>query len=105
MVIGNSSSGLTEVPSFHIPTINIGDRQKGRTHAETVIDCKCDKDSIIAAMTEAETEDFRKNCMKAENPFERADVAKNIVDIIKREMMNRSIDLKKKFYDIQFEEA
>ena len=105
MVIGNSSSGLTEVPSFHIPTINIGDRQKGRTHAETVIDCECDKDSIIAAMAVAETEDFRKSCMKAENPFERADVAKNIVDIIKREMMDRTIDLKKKFYDIQFEEA
>lgn len=105
MVIGNSSSGLTEVPSFHIPTINIGDRQKGRTHAETVIDCECDKDSIIAAMTAAETEDFRKSCMKAENPFERAEVAKNIVGIIKREMMDRNIDLKKKFYDIQFEEA
>lgn len=104
MVIGNSSSGITEAPSFHVPTVNIGDRQKGRTHAETVIDCSSDKESILAAMKKAGTEKFRSCCRNAENPFEKPDVAKNVVNIIKREMLDKTIDLKKKFYDIQFEE-
>ena len=102
MVMGNSSSGITEVPSFHIPTINIGDRQKGRTHAETVIDCKSDTDSILSAMEKAESEEYRKICLKAVNPFEKPNVAENIVSTIKSEMMNKAIDIKKIFYDIPF---
>ncbi len=56
MVIGNSSSGIIEAPSFRIPTVNIGDRQKGRVRADSVIDCKpCkpQKLDIIKAMKEA----------------------------------------------------
>ena len=102
MVMGNSSSGITEVPSFHIPTINIGDRQKGRTHAETVIDCKSDTDSILSAMEKAESEEYRKICLRAVNPFEKPNVAENIVSTIKSEMMNKAIDIKKIFYDIPF---
>lgn len=102
MVMGNSSSGITEVPSFHVPTINIGDRQKGRAHAETVIDCKSDTNSILCAMEKAESEEYRKNCLEAVNPFEKPNVAENIVSIIKREMMDKPIDLKKTFYDIPF---
>lgn len=102
MVIGNSSSGITEVPSFHVPTINIGDRQKGRTHAQTVIDCAWDTDSILEAMSQAESDEVRKICLEAKNPFEKPDVAKNIVETIKREMLDKQIDLKKVFYDISF---
>lgn len=102
MVMGNSSSGITEVPSFHVPTINIGNRQKGRTHAETVIDCKEDAQSILHAMEKAESEEFRKVCLNAHNPFEKADVAENIVSTMKREMLDKSIELKKSFYDIPF---
>lgn len=105
MVMGNSSSGLIEVPSFHVPTVNIGDRQKGRTHAQTVIDCNPDKDSILRAMETAESDEFRRCCEEAVNPYEKADVAKNIVDIVKREMLDKTIDLKKEFYDIQFQEV
>ena len=60
-VVGNSSSGIIEVPSFHIPTINIGDRQKGRIQAETVINCKPEKESIVKAIDMALSDDFNNN--------------------------------------------
>lgn len=102
MVIGNSSSGITEVPSFHIPTINIGNRQKGRTHAQTVIDCESDTNSIVKAIEKAESKEYRCICAEANNPFEKPNVAENIVATIKSEMLSKSIDLKKSFYDIEF---
>ncbi len=105
MVIGNSSSGITEAPSFHIPTVNIGNRQKGRSHAETVIDCKNDVESIVKAIDLGETKDFRQICLMAENPFEKPHVAESIVSIIKREMLDKPIELKKEFYDISFGEV
>lgn len=105
MVIGNSSSGITEVPSFHVPTINIGDRQKGRFHGDTVIDCGNDRKSILEAIELGETEEFRQMCLKAENPFEKPHVAETIVSTIKQEMMDKPIDLKKEFYDISFGEV
>src|SRR5690606_39122045 len=58
VVIGNSSSGLIEVPSFHKPTINIGDRQKGRIKGETVIDCDPECRSIKQAIDQALSEEF-----------------------------------------------
>ena len=57
MVVGNSSSGLIEVPSFKIPTVNIGDRQGGREQAQTVIQCDPQKESILKPYTK----DFLKN--------------------------------------------
>ena len=58
-VIGNSSSGIIEVPSFKIPTINIGDRQKGRTQARSVINCIPKADNIIEAISTASSEEFK----------------------------------------------
>ena len=101
MVMGNSSSGLIEAPSFHIPTINIGDRQKGRAHANSVIDCAEDTDSILDAMRKAESEEFRNICKKSINPYEGKNIAENIVSIIKREMLDKKVDLKKEFYDLK----
>ena len=100
MVIGNSSSGIIEAPSFHIPTINIGDRQKGRTQAATVINCEADTNSILCAMEQAESGEFRNMCKQVKNPYEQQDVANTIVEIIKQKMLRQEIDLKKVFYDI-----
>lgn len=100
MVIGNSSSGIIEAPSFHIPTVNIGDRQKGRTQAATVINCEADTNSILRAMEQAESDEFRNMCKQAKNPYEQQDVANTIVEIIKQKMLRQKIDLKKVFYDI-----
>ena len=64
-VLGNSSSGLMEAPAFHIPTVNIGDRQKGRLRTEGVIDCGEDAPSIIQAVRLALSDAFREKCGKA----------------------------------------
>ncbi len=105
MVIGNSSSGIIEVPSFHVPTVNIGDRQKGRACADSVICCKSDTKSILCAMEKAASKDFRDLCKIVKNPYEKTHVAESIVSIIKREMLDKPIELKKEFYDISFGEV
>lgn len=103
MVIGNSSSGLVEAPSFGVPTINIGDRQKGRLRAESVIDCEPARDSIGAAMQQADEEDYRKLCRNAVNPYGDGHTSEKIVKAI-RKAMEQGMDLKKKFYDIEVRE-
>ena len=64
-VIGNSSSGLYEAPSFKIPTVNIGDRQKGRVRAASVIDCAPEQGAIHAAIDKS----FAMDCSRVENPY------------------------------------
>ncbi|MCC8172053.1 MAG: UDP-N-acetylglucosamine 2-epimerase [Parabacteroides sp.] len=82
-VIGNSSSGLVEAPSAHIPTLNIGDRQKGRTRGASVYDCaSSDTASIITGLKTVLSEEFRKIAYRAANPYEKASTAQNIFDVI-----------------------
>lgn len=95
MVIGNSSSGIIEAPSFHIPTVNIGDRQKGRIRAGSVIDCSTDSKSIVKAMQEAKTMD----CSSIINPYGDGNAISKIVNAIDK-LFEKEIDLKKHFYDI-----
>ncbi len=98
-VVGNSSSGLIEVPSFRIPTVNIGDRQRGRIKASSIIDCTPDYESIKKAIEKALSKDFKEVANKTSNPYDRGNASEQIVSVIK------GIDLKqivkKKFYDIQ----
>lgn len=100
MVIGNSSSGLIEVPSFRIPTINIGDRQKGRLKAASVIDCIPDADNISKAITYARTKEFLEISREVRNPYGDGNTSKKIVEAVVS-MMSSKIDLKKKFYDME----
>ena len=97
-VVGNSSSGIVEVPSFHIPTVNIGDRQKGRLRASSVIDCKPNAGSISKALNTALSTEFKQQALYTSNPYELPDTAKNIFEII------RSYPLagitRKHFYDL-----
>ena len=102
MVIGNSSSGLVEVPSFHVPTVNIGNRQKGRLRPESVIDCSNNADDIIAAMKLAQSESFKEHCMNCVNPYGNGRTTEEIVRYIDV-MLSNKIDLRKKFYDIDYE--
>lgn len=83
-VIGNSSSGIMEVPSFGVPTINIGNRQKGRVRAESVIDCAPDVNSISTAISLALLPGFRIMASRMENPYEKRDTIKIMVDEIKK---------------------
>lgn len=100
MVIGNSSSGIIEVPSFHVPTIDIGDRQKGRLAAASVIHCRPQKEDIIKAMRNAQTKEFTGSIAEVENPYEKNGTSRRIVEIIKDFLVYDKINLKKKFYDL-----
>ena len=98
-VVGNSSSGLIEVPSFKTPTINIGDRQRGRLKSETVIDCEPTKESILDAIRYSESESFRKILNTAINIYGTGDSSIKIIDVL-REFELDGI-LKKKFYNLR----
>ncbi|MBE0465955.1 MAG: UDP-N-acetylglucosamine 2-epimerase (hydrolyzing) [Candidatus Desulforudis sp.] len=70
-VVGNSSSGIIEAPSFNVPTVNIGDRQKGRLRAESVIDVPCRKEDILFALHKAlHDEHFRRQVRQTKNPYD-----------------------------------
>jgi UDP-hydrolysing UDP-N-acetyl-D-glucosamine 2-epimerase len=93
VVVGNSSSGLYEVPTFKKPTINIGDRQKGRLAASSVIHCRPVTEDIIAAIQMADTLD----CSQVQNPYGEGNSAARIVATIKKISDLRNL-LKKHFF-------
>lgn len=100
-VMGNSSSGILEAPSFGIPTINIGDRQKGRIQAQSIINCEPDQDSIELAIKLAMSEDFIEIARNVKNPYGNGQTSRKIVDVIKEFILNDKVDLKKKFFDLE----
>ena len=97
-VAGNSSSGIIEVPSFGIPTVDIGDRQRGRVSAESVIHCRNEEADIERALAQALSSEFRSQIRDMKNPYEGSHTSQRIVEVIE-EALNRGIELKKKFYD------
>lgn len=99
IMIGNSSSGLYEAPVFKIPTINIGNRQKGRVHGNTVINCEVSENAINNAILTALSENFQDQCKKSENMFGDGHAAEKIIKHIK-DKLKGTIDLEKQFYDI-----
>ncbi|RAU36890.1 UDP-N-acetylglucosamine 2-epimerase [Enterobacter sp. ECC-175] len=98
-LIGNSSSGLIEIPSLAIPTINIGDRQKGRVRGPSVIDCICETESIFLAIEKSQTNFFDKKNQQTLNPYFKRKVLDNIVGIIKSFLEKNSTGYKD-FYDL-----
>lgn len=101
MVIGNSSSGLIETPSFGIPTVNIGDRQKGRLRAESVIDCQPEKEEIERAIRKADENRFRERIKEIKNPYGDGETSDKITAVLEERLCRREILLKKKFYNIE----
>ena len=99
LVIGNSSSGLVEVPAFEIPTVNIGDRQKGRTSADSVIDCKPNESAIIEAIERGLSERFRNSIKGIKLPFGDGSTSEKIVNVLMDYLKNGKIKVEKKFYD------
>ncbi len=97
-VVGNSSSGLIEVPSFKKGTINIGDRQRGRLQAESVINCAPTRPSIAAALERLYNADFQASLSQVRNPYGEGGASEKVVKSIK----NYAIDglAKKAFYDL-----
>lgn len=99
MVIGNSSSGILEAPSFHIPTVNIGNRQKGRVRAESVVDCGNSEDEIQKAVRKAEKMKQSGICKDVINPYEGKNTSEKIYKVIVGFLNNSKIS--KEFYDIE----
>ena len=103
MVVGNSSSGLIEVPSFKIPTVNIGDRQGGREQAQTVIQCDPQEESILQALQKGFSQKFRDSMKYAVNPYGDGQTSPRIKNRLK-EILLRDYGpcnfIKKDFYDI-----
>ena len=98
-VVGNSSSGIIEVPSFGIPTLNIGDRQKGRIASDSVVHCGTDKREIVDGLRivlSREQKDKAKRCL---NPYDKENTIQRILGIIKHYPLNNLVH--KTFYNIE----
>ena len=98
VVIGNSSSGLLEVPSFKIPTINIGDRQKGRLKADSVIDCIPTSQSIFEAITYSLNSHTKDKLKDIRNPYGDGGASQRVINVLEKIDLNSII--KKKFHDL-----
>lgn len=97
-VVGNSSSGLVEAPSFRIGTINIGDRQRGRLKAASVIDCEPVRNAIISALNQLYSTAFQQRLVTVVNPYGTGGASDAIVATL--EAMPLDGLLKKRFYDV-----
>ncbi|MDI7226663.1 UDP-N-acetylglucosamine 2-epimerase, partial [Leptospira santarosai] len=99
-VVGNSSSGLLEVPTFRKGTVNIGGRQRGRLKAESIIDCDIEEGAILQAIEKLYSKEFQNLLSSVKNPYGEGNASSKIVDVLE----NISLDhiLKKKFFDLSF---
>lgn len=100
VVIGNSSSGIIEAPILKKPTVNIGDRQRGRIQAKSIVNCNPIKSEIIKSVKKVLSQEFIKLLYKTENSKEDVSVSEKIISIIKDYLVNDKIIIKKKFYDL-----
>jgi GDP/UDP-N,N'-diacetylbacillosamine 2-epimerase (hydrolysing) len=96
VVLGNSSSGILEVPIFKKPTVNIGDRQKGRLMPDSVINCKADEEDITTAISKALSLDFNKKIQQQANPYGNGTATDQIMTILRK---SNIVNTKKSFYD------
>lgn len=99
LVLGNSSSGLTEAPSFKIPTVNVGDRQKGRLRADSVLDTPPEAGAIEASIRTALSRGFKEIAAAARNPYGEGDASGKIVRAL--EIADLS-ETRKKFFDLEW---
>ena len=98
VLIGNSSSGLLEAPSFGLPAVNIGNRQRGRVRGKNVINVMYNKEEIVRAIKKAMSESFKKKLVKCENPYGDGKSAKRIVDILKKTPFDEKLIVKRLTY-------
>lgn len=97
-VVGNSSSGLIEAPSFGIGTVNIGDRQAGRLRGESVIDCAPQQEAIGAALARLLSPGFRNGLNAVINPYDQGGAAEAIVRVLRTHGLDGIV--KKSFHDL-----
>ncbi len=97
-VVGNSSSGIIEVPSFGIPTLDIGDRQKGRIAAESVVHCGISEEEILIGLRIILSESVRKKMKYVYNPYEKPNTTEAILQVMKN--ISTGTLIRKSFYNI-----
>lgn len=97
-VVGNSSSGIIEVPSFGIPTLNIGNRQKGRIAAESVFHCSTNKNEIKRGLRKVLSDTVQKEARKQTNPYDKQGTTDVILRILKTTLAEKIIQ--KSFYNL-----
>ena len=102
VVIGNSSSGIVESPSFGVPTVNIGDRQKGRIRAENVIDCPAERKEVSKTIRRAFSAEFIAIAKSVINPYGDGNTSERIVKHLNQFLSSGHTSLKKTFFDIDF---
>ncbi len=95
-VVGNSSSGLYEVPSFKKPTVNIGDRQKGRLQASSIINCAPEQNAILRSIRQA----FDADCSETLNPYGQGDASQKIAEVLKCFPDPQAL-IRKRFFEIE----
>ena len=97
-VVGNSSSGLIEIPSLNVPTINLGFRQDGRERSKSVIDCGVNEASILSGIKKSFSSEFRKKMTNAKNVHEKLGTSDNIVRLLEQYQVDSTT---KNFKDIK----
>lgn len=98
-MIGNSSSGIIEAPSFKLPVVNIGNRQQGRLQGQNVINVDYDRSSILAGIRQATSASFKAALANTKNPYGDGTAAEQIVDVLRRCPLDDNL-LKKRFVDL-----
>ena len=101
MIIGNSSSGIVEAPAMKKPSINIGNRQRGRMMAESVICCEPQAEEITCAIKRALSPEFKTAAANVVNPFGDEQTSQRIFDVIKNFLTDGPHNIKKEFYDFK----
>ena len=99
-IIGNSSSGIVEAPTFKVPSINIGNRQKGRIRAESVIDVLADENEIIQAINRTYTTEYKNILASVVNPYGQGESSTQVLNILKN--INLASLQTKSFYDVSY---
>lgn len=100
-VVGNSSSGILEVPSFGIPTLDIGDRQKGRIAAPSVVHCGVTGEAIREGLARVTSRSVREAARTVTNPYEKAGTARQITEVLRSFPLESLV--RKSFYDLQYD--
>ena len=101
LILGNSSSGIIEGPAIRIPTVNVGDRQRGRIMADSVISCPAEKGEIESAIRLAFSDEMQCEVKNIINPYGDGNTSGKILDIILEVLGKGICDIKKSFYDVQ----
>ena len=98
-MVGNSSSGIIEAPSFALPVVNVGNRQRGRLRAANVIDCETETHAIGEAIARATAPEFRARLQGMTNPYGDGHAAERMIEVLQTVPLDGDL-IKKRFYDI-----